>query len=143
MFKLVGSAIILALVAATFWNAVRNPTPTPAVAQENIGREVDSAVVGAQDQPLNSIFDVVNNVILDLPVTSLPQKVDPIPPSNDPNSEVPFDYPPTPGIGPIGKEPEMCIQVIAYAVSPIDGQVYQFPTPCDVPPGWKIVPSAP
>ncbi|HEX4964987.1 MAG TPA: hypothetical protein VF173_29535 [Thermoanaerobaculia bacterium] len=31
-----------------------------------------------------------------------------------------------------------CIQVIAYGTNPATGECRQFPTPCDVPPGWTI-----
>jgi hypothetical protein len=31
-----------------------------------------------------------------------------------------------------------CIQVIAYGTNPKTGECRQFPTPCDVPPGWTI-----
>ncbi len=37
------------------------------------------------------------------------------------------------------KPPEpSCIQVIVYAYNPQTGECREFPTPCDVPPGWKI-----
>jgi hypothetical protein len=34
-----------------------------------------------------------------------------------------------------------CIQVITYARNPGTGRIAEFPTPCDVPPGWEIVSS--
>ena len=38
-----------------------------------------------------------------------------------------------------GKNRKLCIQVITYAVNPLTGECKEFPTPCDVPKGWKIV----
>jgi len=34
-----------------------------------------------------------------------------------------------------------CPQIITYAKDPTTGVCQQFPTPCDVPPGWIVVPS--
>ena len=34
---------------------------------------------------------------------------------------------------------EVCIQVITFAVNPKNGDIMQFPNPCDVPDGWEIV----
>lgn len=32
-----------------------------------------------------------------------------------------------------------CIQVITPARNPVTGEVIEFPTPCDVPPGWETL----
>jgi len=37
---------------------------------------------------------------------------------------------------------KFCIQVITCAIDPITGREMKFPTPCDVPNGWRIVPCA-
>ncbi|HIQ50318.1 MAG TPA: hypothetical protein EYH56_03950, partial [Nanoarchaeota archaeon] len=37
------------------------------------------------------------------------------------------------------KEERICIQVITPAINPETGECIEFPTPCDVPEGWKIV----
>ncbi len=31
-----------------------------------------------------------------------------------------------------------CIDVIAYGTNPATGECREFPTPCDVPPGWTV-----
>lgn len=36
-------------------------------------------------------------------------------------------------------EPIVCIQVITKARNPQTGEVKEFPTPCDVPEGWKLI----
>ncbi|MEK7531148.1 MAG: hypothetical protein AAB573_04770 [Patescibacteria group bacterium] len=34
---------------------------------------------------------------------------------------------------------EVCIQVVTSARNPMDGEIREFPTPCDVPPGWDVI----
>ena len=36
-------------------------------------------------------------------------------------------------------EEEICIQVITPARNPETGEIREFPTPCDVPPGWEVI----
>lgn len=38
------------------------------------------------------------------------------------------------------QDSQICIQVITDARNPISGRVETFPTPCDVPEGWLIIP---
>jgi hypothetical protein len=50
------------------------------------------------------------------------------------------DYPDSGGI--CVKKPAKsgaCIQVITRATNPIDGKIYTFPTPCDVPEEWTVI----
>ncbi len=49
---------------------------------------------------------------------------------------------PPPSIPKIPEKPEVCIQVITPAISP-EGTCKEFPTPCDVPAGWKEVEGCP
>ncbi len=39
----------------------------------------------------------------------------------------------------ITSQPPVCIQVITPAQNPLTGECREFPTPCDVPPGWHKV----
>lgn len=42
---------------------------------------------------------------------------------------------------PVNSAPaDACVQMITYAVNPETGEVVAFPTPCDVPEGWEVVP---
>ena len=34
---------------------------------------------------------------------------------------------------------EICIQVVTAARNPMDGEIREFPTPCDVPDGWEVI----
>ncbi|MEN9390316.1 MAG: hypothetical protein RLZZ283_416 [Candidatus Parcubacteria bacterium] len=34
---------------------------------------------------------------------------------------------------------EICIQVVTSARNPMDGEIREFPTPCDVPDGWEEI----
>ncbi|RJQ14748.1 hypothetical protein C4553_00280, partial [Candidatus Parcubacteria bacterium] len=52
----------------------------------------------------------------------------------------PGELPSVPGSD---KEPVFCIQVITPARNPATGEVREFPTPCDVPPGWIPVGETP
>lgn len=40
---------------------------------------------------------------------------------------------------PIASVEQVCAQVVTSVVDPVSGQCRQFPTPCDVPSGWKMV----
>jgi hypothetical protein len=40
-------------------------------------------------------------------------------------------------------KPSYCIQVITPAKNPLTGECKEFPTPCDVPPGWQKVEKCP
>ena len=49
--------------------------------------------------------------------------------------------PPSTGTGIINEDGRVCIQVITPAINPLNGKCLEFPTPCDVPMGWKKVTS--
>lgn len=43
-----------------------------------------------------------------------------------------------PSTGDTTKE-QLCAQVITPALNPETGDITEFPTPCDVPPGWEVI----